>query len=116
MKKHFSLLAMLVCTLSIMLLASCKTKEESAIADLNDLCVKIETEGADYSAAEWEKITKEYEEIHNRLSECDFTDEQLREVGKVEGKLLKAFAEQGTRSLLREGKGFLDGLMDGLSD
>lgn len=116
MKRHFSFFSMLVCMMSIFLLVACKSKEEQVISDLNSLCERIETKGADFDSDDWAKVAKEYEEIHAKVSECDFTSSQLAEVGKAEAKIVGAVAAQGTKSLLKQGGDIINGFLEGLGN
>ena len=73
------------------------------------------------SSEDWEKLYKEYSDIHTKIAneEYDFTDEQMRELGRVEGKLGKEFVKhsmkdfgKATEELLKKGSEFLKGVME----
>lgn len=118
--KYF-LRVFLLAFLSVVLLGSCKTKEERVIDQLQGMSERIEKKGDSMSSEDWEKLYKEYSDIHTKIAneEYDFTDEQMRELGRVEGKLGKAFVKQSmkdfgkaTEDILKKGSEFLKGVME----
>lgn len=73
------------------------------------------------SSEDWEKLYKEYSDIHAKIvnEEYDFTDEQMRELGRVEGKLGKAFVKhsmsdfgKATEDIIKKGSEFLKGVLE----
>ncbi len=117
----YYLRVLLLAFLSIALLGSCKTKEERVIDQLQGMSERIEKKGDSMSSEDWEKLYKEYSDIHAKIAneEYDFTDEQMRELGRVEGKLGKAFVKQSmkdfgkaTEDILKKGSEFLKGVME----
>lgn len=118
--KHF-LRALLVAFLTIVLFGSCKSKEERVLDQLQGMSERIEKKGDSMSSEDWEKLYKEYSDIHAKIvnEEYDFTDEQMRELGRVEGKLGKAFVKhsmsdfgKATEDFIKKGSEFLKGVLE----
>ena len=121
MKK--SIITIVVTIVSICVLSSCKPKEERVIDRINNLSEKIEKHGSSWDADDWADALEELEDIHADIEECDFSKEQLRKLGNVEGKLMGIIAIEGAKSLKSttesffEGAGsYLKGFKNGLQD
>lgn len=95
MKKHvtFVLLTILSC-----LLMSCKFSRD-AIEDLKDLTERVEQEGSEYSSTDWEKVYNEYEEIIAYMDQQQYTNEELREIGRLKIQFISACVANGYNSL-----------------
>lgn len=85
--------------LSVLFLVSCQSKEEQIISRLDNLCERIEKDGSEFEAEDWEEALKEYAQIHEEMQDCEFTEEELIELGKKEAELTSAFAKQGTKAI-----------------
>lgn len=121
MKKAFKILAFSL--LVTLMFTSCKSKEEKVIDQLNDLTEQIEKKSSKWDTEDWQKAFKKVEEIHNEMLECDFSNDQLQELGEVEGRLTSIIMNNGIPALgddlgsLIEGAGsFVDGFEDGIKD
>ena len=102
-------------------LTSCKSKEEKVIDQLNNLTVQIEKKSDKWNSEDWQNAFKKVEEIHNEMSECDFSNEQLQELGEVEGRLTSLILKNGLPALggelgsMIDGAGsFVNGFQDGI--
>ena len=93
---------------SICVLSSCKPKEERVIDRINNLSEKIEKHGESWDADDWADALEELQDIHADIEECDFTKEQLRKLGKVEGKLMGVIATEGAKSLQSTTESFFE--------
>ena len=100
---------------------SCKSKEKKVIDQLNNLTVQIEKKSDKWNSEDWQNAFKKVEEIHNEMSECDFSNEQLQELGEVEGRLTSLILKNGLPALgselgsMIDGSGsFVDGFQDGI--
>ena len=118
MKRHFYHL--FVYTLLFML---CSCKEEQVISGLEELSVQIDQRADTFTDKDWESIMVKYEELHEQAMECDFTKDQLKEFGRVEGKLTAIFAKEGSKKVGREikniidgGKAVIDGFLQGVDE
>lgn len=107
----------LVMVISASTFVSCQSKEEAAIAQMEKICEIVEDE--DFDSADWEKIQKEYDELVEKSKDCNFTDEQIKEMAKLQGRFASAAAKQAVGSFgdmikgaMNAGKGFVEGLTE----
>jgi len=120
MKRH---LYLLVISILLCVLCSCQSKEEQVISGLEKLAAQIEQRADSFTDKDWEGIMAKYEELHEQALECDFTQEQLKELGRVEGKLTTIFAKEGSKKIGRDikniingGKAVIDGFLQGVDE
>lgn len=85
--------------LSVLFLVSCQSKEQKIISRLDDLCERVEKGGSDFEEEDWEEALNEYAQIHEDMQDCEFTQEELTELGEKEAELATAFAKQGTKAI-----------------
>lgn len=91
MKKYFVLL------FACMALISCHTKQ-SPVDDLRDLSVELQNNSENYDQDDWEKVARKYAKIEQELSQNDYTDEELKEIGRLKGKCVAAIARSSMKS------------------
>ena len=104
MKVKFIITALVT---SALCLTSCKSREEKVINKLDNLSERIERNGSKFDAEDWEEAIEDFADIHEEMQDCEFTKEQLRELGKREGKVSAIIAKEGSKALGREFKNFL---------
>lgn len=104
MKTKFILSTLFI---SLLTLTSCQSREEKVISQLDRLSERIEKDGNNFDAEDWEEAIEDFAEIHEDMQDCEFTKEQLRELGKKEGKVSAIIAKEGSKALGREFKNFL---------
>lgn len=119
-KKNYFYAAFFV---GLLCLASCQSKEEKVISDLNGLSEYIEKNGQDFDARDWKEVLEEWENIHQEMEECEFTKKQLQEVGRADGKLTAVFAKEGAKafgrnffSILEDFSLFAEGFQEGVME
>lgn len=100
---------LIISIVSLFGLSSCKPKEERVIDRINNLSEKIEKHGSSWDADDWADAMEELEDIHADIEDCDFTKEQLRKLGNVEGKLMGIIATEGAKSLKSTTEAFFEG-------
>ncbi|MBP5506967.1 MAG: hypothetical protein J6Y23_03845, partial [Prevotella sp.] len=73
-----------------------------------------------FDSNDWKSALAEFEQIHKEMADCDFTKEELREIGRKEGKLALILAKEGAKAAgshlneLMEGIGsFSEGFKEG---
>lgn len=113
-----------VCLSAIMLLGlvACDPAK-SAISDLESLVNKIEANHESYTQEDWDRIAILYSEIEEELAKHEYTDEQLKEIGRLKGKCvgfltkksLEDFEKQ-MKNLPKELEGTIEGFMDAFSN
>ena len=84
---------------------SCVSREARVIRDINNLAERIDENGKNFDADDWEEALEDLAEIHEDMEDCEFTSEQLRKLGKVDGKLSVIIMKEGSRAA---GKGITD--------
>lgn len=90
-------------------LAGCKPHEERVMDRLDRLSEKIQKNGEKWGVNEWADALEELEDIHYDMEDCEFTPEQLRALGRVEGKLTVVIMTEGAKKLGDELIPFLEG-------
>ena len=120
MKKKLDLLVIIT---MLFMLCSCQSKEEHVISELEKLAIQIDQRADSFTNNDWENVMMKYEELHEQALECDFTTEQYKELGRVEGKLTTIFAKEGTKKIGRDikniidgGKAVIDGFLQGVDE
>lgn len=125
MKKFSTLFVYLI--MCGMLFTSCDTPEEKVYSDLKDLYSRIESDASSFDADDWEDVMEEFDDIHYDIQYCDFTDEQWREIGYMDGRLTVVIAKEATKALLNEyavlvkkiskySRGYAEGVQDGIHE
>lgn len=94
-----------IAVVALFVLTSCQSYEKRVINKLNNLSERIEKNGKDFDADDWEEAVEELADIHEDMKDCEFTKEELKELGRKEGKLAATIAKEGTKAL---GKGVAD--------
>ena len=90
-------------------LTSCQSKEEKVISQLESLCKTVEKDS--FSVDDIDSLQDKFDAVRETAKECDFTNEQRKEVAKLEARFTKAIAK---KAIERVGSA-LDGILDGLS-
>lgn len=103
-------------------LTSCQTKEERLIGKMESLAERVDKNAETYDSEDWEAVLKEYAQLQEEAVKCDFTQEQYKELGRIEAKLTSVLTSEGAKSfgrefdnLLQNGKNFIDGFMQGIT-
>lgn len=109
MKRVFSIL---VFAILASLMVACATVEEKSLRSLQELYEDMEQNHENYTAEDWEKAQVEFEVITAQMKLHNYTDEQLREIGKLKGKC-SAYLSKGVFKKLEKGLIELGGAMEG---
>ena len=83
----------------VMLLSftACESKEEKVIGRLNSLSERVEKGASNFDAEDWAEVFKNLEDIHADMETCEFTQDELREVGRADGRLMTVIAKEGAK-------------------
>lgn len=102
---------LIICTL----LTSCDNKR-ATYHDLKALNNELRLHSANYTIADWETAINEYEKIHSRMEKYDYTPEEIREIGRIEGEMAGYMTQEvinalkkETVNILYEASGFVEG-------
>ena len=103
-----------------LLLVACHPSQ-TAMDDLQKFTERIETKSDKWSEADWDDAAMHYSEICQTIERYDYSDEELREIGKLKGRCLAKFSkhsfDEGTKGMhdaFIELGGALEGLFEGL--
>lgn len=91
------------------LLTSCQSKEEKVISQLESLCKTVEKDSFDIKDVD--SLQAKFDAVRETAKQCNFTNDQLKEVAKLEVRFTKAIAK---KALERVGNA-VEGIVDGLS-
>ncbi len=95
---------------------SCNSSQ-SAIKDLEMLLNEIEVNHQSYSEEDWESISMSYSAIEEELAKHEYTDEELKEIGRIKGRCLGYLTKQSIKDIEKRIKDFskeLEGGIEGL--
>ena len=114
MKKIFGILVTIIMA---SFMVACATPEEKSLRSLQELYEEMELNHENYTTEDWEKAQVEFEVITAQMKLHDYTDEQLREIGKLKGKcsayLTKGLLKRAEKSFIELG-GVLEGYLEEL--
>lgn len=109
--------------LFLMTMSSCQSKEERVISKMESLAERIEKNAETYDTEDWEAVLQEYQQLQTEAADCDFSSEQLRELGHVEGKLAATMTRESAKSFgrsigdaLQNSGQVIQGVLEGLSE
>jgi aldehyde:ferredoxin oxidoreductase len=87
--------------------SSCKSNEEKVISKIERLSERIDKNGHKFTAEDWVEAFEDLEDIHEEMEYCEFTREELMEVGRADGRLTAIITKEGAKSLSRNVSSFL---------
>ena len=101
---------------------SCDSSQ-SAINDLEVLLQEIETNYQTYTEEDWENMSLSYSAIEEELAKHEYTDEELKEIGRLKGKCMGYLTKQSIKDLekqikdlTKELEGGIEGFLEVLSN
>ncbi len=104
------ILLMIACQLC---LSSCSS---DPISRLRSLCEVIDEEGSSFNGEDWEGVIAEFEEIQEELAEGTYSQEELKEIGRLEARFyVKAGSKLGG-SYMRGVKSEIEGIIEELDN
>ena len=120
MKKNL-FIAILLCVLTLSITA-CQSKEDKVLSDLESVynCLN---DSENFTDADWTELLTEYEVIHEEAQTCEFSYEQKKELGRIEGKILSKITERKSEelgseigNLINSGGAIIGGFFEGLQE
>lgn len=97
-------------------LSSCSS-EYRTLSSMEKLTDRIETEGYRYTMDDWKGVLEDYKKIEKQAKKCSFTQDERERMGEMEGRAMASFAKwtaDKAAGIYKQGKGILNGLLDGL--
>ena len=114
MKKLFVFLLMMGLASFMM---SCATPEEKSLRSLQEFHDDLERNHENYTIEDWDKAQAEYELLSTQIKGYQYTDEQLVEIGRLQGKcaayLTKGYFKRLERGII-QAAGAIKGYMEGM--
>lgn len=103
--------------LMLFVFASCTTPEEKSLRSLQELYQDLEQNHENYTLEDWDKAQAEYELLSTQIKGYQYTDEQLVEIGRLQGKcaayLTKGYFKRFEKNLIQT-LGVFKGYMEGM--
>ena len=120
MKKNL-FIAILLCVLTLSI-TSCQSKEDKVLSDLESVYNRL-NDSENFTDADWTELLTEYEVIHEEAQTCEFSYEQKKELGRIEGKIMSKITERKTQELgseigdlINSGGAIIGGFFEGLQE
>lgn len=80
-----------------MVLGSCSSKQDP-VNELEELAYELKENSADYSQEDWEDVAVRYAEIEEDLQRNEYTDEELKRIGKLKAQCFRAIIRSSANS------------------
>ena len=116
-------LALLLNFLCILLFMGCSDEKTDALNDLEAITEELTTKSADYTQEDWDIAENQFGLICEELEQYEFTDKQLKHIGKLKGQCVAIITRKKTSDIKnslhrlgQEAEGFINGLKDGLKN
>ena len=100
-------LTIAVLTAIVLSFSSCKSKEEKVISKIERLSERIDKNGHKFTAEDWIEAFEDLEDIHEEMEDCEFTLEELKEIGRADGRLTAIITKEGVKTLSKNVSFFL---------
>lgn len=122
-RKKIRTFVIIFCMSLFLCLLSCSTRQ-GPIRTLADLTEEVQTNGSNYSEENWRAVAKELDAIESEMQQYkgEYTDEELKEIGRLKGILLAQYTKysiksikNGVESTIKEVEGVIDGFMKSFS-
>lgn len=81
--------------------SSCETSK-TTISELSSLVEKVEDRYDEFTDEDWEKIVSEYEKIEEELSKYDYSEEDLKEIGKLKGRIFAKMTKNAVKDFSKQ--------------
>ena len=82
-------------------ISSCETSK-TPISELSSLVEKVEDRYDEFTDEDWEKIVSEYEKIEEELSKYDYSEEDLKEIGKLKGRIFAKMTKNAVKDFSKQ--------------
>ena len=102
----------------LLIFCSCENKQ-APIKKLEKLDRTLVQQSESFTEEDWEKALAEYEQIEQELSMYNYTDEELRQIGKMKGRLLAKLSKEYLNKTMDEVDSYLkmfEGALDGFME
>jgi hypothetical protein len=110
-QKYKTLLLVLLC----ILVSSCHVGKQDPLQQLEELTEDIRLHHEEYTTADWKEAYAQYEQISKEMEEYQYSSEETKRIGKLEGECVGYFVKCAVNSLdglKDEFSGFMDGFKE----
>lgn len=123
-RKKLRSLIILFCVSLFFCLTACTTKQ-GPISDLANLTEEVKTYGASYSEDDWKSVAKELDAIEKEIElyKDEYTNEELKEIGRLKGILLVQHTKNTVKSIkervesaVNETEGLIEGFLSSFNN
>lgn len=123
-RKKLRSLIILFCVSLFICLSACTTKQ-GPISDLANLTEEVKTYGASYSEDDWKSVAEELDAIEKEMElyKKEYTNEELKEIGRLKGILLAQYTKNSFKSIkedvesaTKEAEGLIDGFLNSFTN
>lgn len=105
----FTRLAIVLAVLfTFSMLTSCQSKEEKVLSQMESLCKTAEKES--FNVQDIDSLQEKFDAVRQTAKECNFTDDQVKELTKLEVRFTKAIAKKAVERIGNAVEGALEGL------
>lgn len=109
--------------LAILGISACQSKS-SRIDDLKEFVENIQKDSKDYTQEQWEKANEKFGELLEKINSYDdLSEEELKEVAKLQGQYAATIFKYSGKAIMKEMEkagialdGFLEGIDEGLDN
>ncbi len=102
---------------SALVMSSCQSKEEKVISQMEKIEKLVSSE--DFQIYKLDEIKKQYDAILTASKECNFSDEQRKQLVEIQGRIAAGMTKQmikGAGSILNDAIDASQGFMKGFTD
>ena len=106
------IIAMLLFSLYML---SCSLGKQDPLQQLEELTEDIRLHHEEYTTADWKEAYAQYEQISKEMEEYQYSSEEIKRIGKLEGECAGYFIKCAVNSLdglKDEFSGFMDGFKE----
>lgn len=112
------------CAILVLCMMGCKSKH-SPVNRLEYLTVEIQENAQNYTKEDWVTLIEELELIESEIEQykSEYTDEELKEIGRLKGQCLAQFTKysmetfkNGLIDVLKEAEGLIEGFTQEFDD
>lgn len=116
--------SLLLCTIFVLLITSC-TSKHTPVNRLEKLSEVLQANASEYTEEDWKTTADELELIESDIEQYkdEYTDEELKEIGRLKGICLAQFTKysikafkNGLDDAMKEAEGVMEGFTQGLKD
>lgn len=114
-----TILIALVAMFTITATANAATPQEKSIRKLERFAKELKKNAPEYNDEDWSASMEYFEQLSEEMKQYDYTDDELRQIGKLKGRCIGIFARKSiTRgaseinTFMQQLGGFLEGFLE----